>query len=76
LFRNSNGRFLANEKKATDRRHVKFDVDQLCAVAVTTDGKYSPVCTIEKMEGGFSKALLLHKEDGSEIVAKIPFTIA
>jgi hypothetical protein len=28
------------------------------------------------MEGGFSKALLLHKEDGSEIVAKIPFPIA
>ena len=28
------------------------------------------------MEGGFSKALLLRKEDGSEIVAKIPFSIA
>jgi hypothetical protein len=28
------------------------------------------------MEGGFSKALLLHKEDGSEIIAKIPLPIA
>jgi hypothetical protein len=28
------------------------------------------------MEGGFSKALLLRKEDGSEIIAKIPFSIA
>jgi hypothetical protein len=28
------------------------------------------------MEGGFSKALLLSKEDGSEIIAKIPFSIA
>ncbi|KAH6859108.1 hypothetical protein BKA58DRAFT_414728 [Alternaria rosae] len=28
------------------------------------------------MEGGFSKGLLLRKEDGSEIVAKIPFPIA
>jgi hypothetical protein len=28
------------------------------------------------MEGGFSKALLLRKEDGSEIIAKIPFPIA
>ncbi|KAI4644810.1 uncharacterized protein J4E78_009629 [Alternaria triticimaculans] len=28
------------------------------------------------MEGGFSRALLLRKEDGSEIVAKIPFPIA
>lgn len=24
------------------------------------------------MEGGFSKALLLQKEDGSELIAKIP----
>ncbi|KAH8725094.1 kinase-like domain-containing protein [Phaeosphaeriaceae sp. PMI808] len=28
------------------------------------------------MEGGFSKALLLRKEDGSEVVAKIPFSTA
>ncbi|KAI2486291.1 hypothetical protein Ptr902_00424 [Pyrenophora tritici-repentis] len=28
------------------------------------------------MEGGFSKALIMRKEDGSEVVAKIPFSIA
>lgn len=28
------------------------------------------------MEGGFNKALLLRKDDGSEIIAKIPFSIA
>jgi hypothetical protein len=28
------------------------------------------------MEGGFSKALIMRKEDGSEVVAKIPFPIA
>jgi hypothetical protein len=56
---------------------VTFDVDRLCEVAASTGGqKYSPVRAIEKMEGGFSKALLLCKEDGSEIVAKIPFPIA
>ncbi|RYO13723.1 hypothetical protein AA0121_g8373 [Alternaria tenuissima] len=76
LFKYTNGRFLANEKEAANRRYVKFDVDQLCAVAATADGKHSPVCAIEKMEGGFSKALLLRKEDGTEVVAKIPCTIA
>ncbi|KAB2103052.1 hypothetical protein AG0111_0g8708 [Alternaria gaisen] len=76
LFKYTNGRFLANEKEAANRRYVKFDVDQLCAVAATTDGKHSPVCAIEKMEGGFSKALLMRKEDGTEAVAKIPCTIA
>lgn len=77
LFKYTNGRFLANEKQACDRRYVTFDVDRLCAIAASTGGQqYSPVHAIEKMEGGFSKALLLHKEDGSEIIAKIPFTIA
>lgn len=28
------------------------------------------------MEGGFSKALLMRKEDGTEVVAKLPFSIA
>lgn len=32
----------------------------------------SPVCEIEKMEGGFHKALLMTLENGREIVAKIP----
>ncbi|KAJ8109346.1 hypothetical protein OPT61_g7526 [Boeremia exigua] len=75
LFKYTNGRFLANEKKAVDRRYVKFDIDQLCAVAAST-GPHSPVCSIEEIEGGFSKALFLSKQDGSEIIAKIPFPIA
>lgn len=50
-------------------------MDRLCAVAAST-GQHSRVCAIEKMEGGFSKALLLAKEDGSEVVAKIPCPIA
>ncbi|KAH6642459.1 kinase-like domain-containing protein [Boeremia exigua] len=75
LFKYTNGRFLANEKKALDRRYLNFDIDQLCAVGAST-GQQSPVRAIEKMEGGFSKALLLCKEDGSEIIAKMPFSIA
>ena len=36
----------------------------------------SPVVAIEKMEGGFSKALRMQKADGTELIAKIPFAIA
>lgn len=39
-------------------------------------GHDSPICAIEKLEGGFSKALLLRKADGSELIAKMPFSIA
>lgn len=51
-------------------------MDRLCAVAASTGGQHSPIRAMEKLEGGFSKVLLFSKEDGSEIVAKIPFPIA
>ncbi|KAF1845533.1 uncharacterized protein K460DRAFT_386030 [Cucurbitaria berberidis CBS 394.84] len=76
LFNYTNGRFLANEAEACNRRYVRFDIDQLCAVAATAGGSSSPIRAIDKMEGGFSKALIMRKEDGSEVVAKIPFSIA
>lgn len=39
-------------------------------------GRTSPIVAIEKMEGGFCKALLMRKADGSEIVAKLPSKLA
>lgn len=76
LFKYTNGRFLTNEAEACNRRYVRFDIDQLCAVAAAAGGSSSPIKAIDKMEGGFSKALIMRKEDGSEVVAKIPFSIA
>lgn len=55
---------------------MKFDVSQLCDVAAVAGDTKSPIASIEKMEGGFCKALLLRKADGSEIVAKLPSKVA
>jgi hypothetical protein len=76
LFAYTNGRFLVNEAHACNRRFVRFNVDQLCSVAASVGGPLSPIQAIEKFEGGFSKALLMRKEDGREIIVKIPFPIA
>ncbi|KAL5371877.1 hypothetical protein DPSP01_013931 [Paraphaeosphaeria sporulosa] len=76
LFKYTNGRFLVREKELCDQRYLKFDLDQLCDVAASAGSSKSPIRTIEKMEGGFSKALLMSKEDGTEVVAKLPFSIA
>jgi hypothetical protein len=67
---------LVREKQSCDQRYLKFDLDQLCAVAASAGSTKSPIRTIEKMEGGFSKALLRSKEDGTEVVAILPFSIA
>lgn len=76
LFAYTNGHFLIDEQRQLDRRYVKFNIDALCDVAAAADDDSSRITTIEKMEGGFSKALLMRKENGKEIIAKIPCGIA
>ncbi|KAL8845756.1 MAG: hypothetical protein Q9221_009104 [Calogaya cf. arnoldii] len=71
LFQYTNGRFLINDNYQLARRRVKFNLSNLCnEAAAVANG--SPVQRISKMEGGFSKALLLTMENGKELVAKIP----
>lgn len=76
LYRYTSGHFLINEEHQYRQRYVKFDVSQLCDAAAAVGGTNSPIVAIEKMEGGFCKALLMRKADGSEIVAKLPSKLA
>ena len=76
LFAYTNGHFLVNEQWQLDRRYIKFDVDALCDVAASAGGDLSRITTVEKLEGGFSKALLMKKENGKEVVAKLACRIA
>ncbi|GLA19335.1 hypothetical protein AnigIFM62618_007004 [Aspergillus niger] len=76
LFAYTNGHFLVDEQHQLARRYVKFDVDALCNVATAVGDDPSPVISVEKMEGGFSKVLLMNKEYGTEVVAKLPCRIA
>lgn len=76
LFNYTKDHFLANETKARSRRHMRFNIDQLCAVTAAAGESSSPIKAIDKMEGGFSRALTMKTEDGTEVVAKIPFSIA
>ncbi|KAK2832010.1 hypothetical protein FQN49_006942 [Arthroderma sp. PD_2] len=76
LFRYTNGRFLINEEHQSRQRYVKFNIPRLCAVAAAAGNSESPIVTIEKMEGGFCKALLMKKADGTEVVAKLPSKLA
>lgn len=64
---------MINEKHQYAKRYVRFDIDRLCELvtSVAGDGD-SPVLKIDKMEGGFHKALLMTLENGREIIAKIP----
>ncbi|KIW85237.1 hypothetical protein Z517_00627 [Fonsecaea pedrosoi CBS 271.37] len=72
LFQYTNGRFLTRDKQQRDGRYVKFDLEALCAIAASTGPSVSPVREVEKLEGGFSKALRIRRENGTELIAKVP----
>ncbi|KAA8652765.1 uncharacterized protein ATNIH1004_001670 [Aspergillus tanneri] len=76
LFAYTNGHFLVDEQRQLDRRYLKFNLEALCDVAAAAGGNPSRIETIEKLEGGFSKALLMKKENGQEVIAKLPCRIA
>ncbi|KFZ10768.1 hypothetical protein V501_05040 [Pseudogymnoascus sp. VKM F-4519 (FW-2642)] len=72
LFAYTNGRFLIDEQRQLELRHVKFDLDALCDVSAAAGPEPSPITAVEKMEGGFSKAFLMKRENGTEVIAKLP----
>lgn len=72
LFEYTNGRFLVNEKHEISKRYAKFDLEALCTVVSSLPSVSSPISKIDKLEGGFNKALLITAENGKEIIAKIP----
>ncbi|KAJ5367319.1 hypothetical protein N7541_001260 [Penicillium brevicompactum] len=73
LFKYTNGQFLSDEDRQLSKRYIRFDVDRLCDVIASIPGAgATQVSKIEKMEGGFSKALLVTTADGSEYIVKIP----
>ncbi|KAJ5584255.1 Aminoglycoside phosphotransferase [Penicillium hispanicum] len=76
IFKYTNGHFLVDEERQFSRRYVRFDLDALCDIAAGAGGTPSHVTAIEKMEGGFSKALLMQKANGTGVIAKIPCRIA
>ncbi|KAI2956348.1 hypothetical protein CBS147323_9268 [Aspergillus niger] len=76
LFTYTNGRFLVDEDRQFARRYRKFNLDALCDIAAAAGESTSRIIAIEKLEGGFSKALLMKKEDGCELIAKVPCRIA
>lgn len=72
IFKYTNGHFLINEEYQNQQRYVNFDIPKLCDVAAGSGDTKSPIVSIDKMEGGFCKALLMKKADGTEVVAKLP----
>jgi len=62
-----------DEEYQTSRRYAAFEVNELCRLVSSLASIQSPVSSIDKIEGGFNKALMMRMENGKEVVVKIPF---
>lgn len=76
VFQYNNGHFLVDKEYQFARRYIRFNIDELCNLVSSVVAKgtstVSKVAKMEKVEGGFHKALLMTLENGTEVVAKIP----
>lgn len=54
------------------KRYAKFDLDALCSLVSSLPSVSSPISKVEKMEGGFNKALLMTAENRKGVLAKMP----
>jgi hypothetical protein len=62
-----------NEQHELSRRHVMFDLENLCALVSSLPSITSPISSIDKHERGFNKALTVTMANGKAVVVKIPF---
>ncbi|KAH9826908.1 phosphotransferase family protein [Teratosphaeria destructans] len=71
FFNFTRGRFVCREAEEMARRHIKFDMNELCRAAGAAVGR---TCVgVEKCaEGMYSKAFLLTMDNDEQVVAKVP----
>lgn len=72
FFRYTAGRFLFEEVNQLACRYVKFDMNELVQIAVSSIASRSCVAVRKLPEGQYSKAFLLTMDDGKRVVAKVP----
>lgn len=72
----TSGRWLRNDAAQRDARHVRFDFAALCQKAIDASPGANKILQGVKMEGGFNRAFILHLDNGSSVVARIPFSVA
>ncbi|KAI1925858.1 hypothetical protein LOZ65_002669 [Ophidiomyces ophidiicola] len=75
LFAYTAGRWLHLDKAQRDARYVEFDFDRLCEKVLSLCPSATSVESFYKLEGGFSKVLVLNTNNGKRIVVKFPTSV-
>lgn len=72
----SSGCWLRADAAQRDARRVRFDFATLCQKAINSSPGAKEILKGVKVEGNFNRAFILHLDNGSRVVARIPFSVA
>jgi hypothetical protein len=75
-FAYTTGRWLHRDEVQRNARFLKFDFPFLSQKAVKVCPGAKNVVRYEKKEGGFNRVFILHMDNGTRIVARLPFRVA
>lgn len=72
----TSGCWLRADAAQRDARRVRFDFATLCQKAINSSPSAKKILQGVKVEGNFNRAFILHLDNGSRVVARIPFSVA
>jgi hypothetical protein len=75
-FTYTSGYWLKNDKLQREARHIEFDFSALCKKAIQACPGANRIDKIEKKEGSYNRAFLLHMNNDARVVARVPFGVA
>lgn len=72
----TNGRWLRADTAQRDARRVKFDFPALCQKAISSTPGATGILDCSKEEGNFNSAFIMRLDNGTKVVARVPFSAA
>lgn len=76
LYAYIGGKWLHENEKQVNARHIAFNFDALCQKAIHLCPGAREVIAIEKTDGGFNRVFLLMMDNAARIIARLPTSVA
>jgi hypothetical protein len=72
LFTFTRGRFVVDEDHQTERRQIRFNMNELAQIAARSVSSRGCVSVQKCPDGMYNKCFVLTMDDGQEVIAKVP----
>jgi hypothetical protein len=67
---------MRNDAKQQQARHVTFNFPKLCEKVIESSPGARKIMRCDKVEGNSNRVFIMHLDNDSKVVARIPFSVA